>query len=65
MTPLDLLRKRFNPAVLPGCGTWLTDPEADAIAEVLASGSERHAEEARKWCRRRLRMWRYAREVRP
>jgi hypothetical protein len=64
MSPIDLLRK-LNPATLPGCGTWLTDPEADAIAEVLATGSERHAEEARRWCRRRLRMWRYARAVRP
>ena len=64
MSPIDLLRK-LNPATLPGHGTWLTDPEADAIADVLATEDEQHAEEVDDWCWRRLRMWRYVREVRP
>ena len=63
MSPIDLLRK-LNPATLPGHGTWLTDPEADALADVLASDDEDQAAEAREWCERRLRAW-SRREVRP
>ena len=63
MSPIDLLRK-LNPATLPGHGTWLTDPEADALADVLAGDDEDQAAEAREWCERRLRAW-SRREVRP
>ena len=63
MRPIDRLR-RHRPSRLPSIGSWLTDPEADAIADVLASDDEDQAAEAREWCERRLRAW-SRREVRP
>jgi len=50
---------------LPRSGAPLTDPEADTLAEVLASEYATHAHEARAWCEERARVWRRARRGAP